>query len=113
MTSIKNGEVVIRTLSIAERVKVASNAKFGEAGLDVSVSRKLGPRIIVQQEGDDEFMEELFRVNLREFSPEFKKTDVRMVSSWKVATDGRANVVLEGSDKLMSTLLEAGRCYVK
>lgn len=94
---------------------MAPYAKFGEVGLDVSVNRKLGPRVVVQgvhtEISHEEFMEELFSTNI---SPEVKKSDVRLVSRpWKVAPDGKTNVVLEGSEKVMSALLEAGRCYIK
>nr|AMS38360.1 hypothetical protein [Bactrocera tryoni] len=115
---IKGGGAVIRTPSVLERERVANNKKFEEVGLDVSVNRKLGRRVVVQgvhtEIPHEEFMEDLLRLNLKDFSPASQRTDVRMVSRpWKVAADGSTNVVLEGTDKLMSALLETGRCYIK
>lgn len=77
------GGTVIRTTSVFEREKVATNAKFGEVGLNVSVNRKLGQSLVqgVHTEiSHDEFMEKLLNMNLREFSPEANKSDVRLVS---------------------------------
>lgn len=101
-----NGVGRLSALSVAERVKIAGNAKLKQVGLNVSVNRKLGPRVLVQGVHTEiyyeEFMEELFRSNLRNFCSESVKTNVRMNSRpCKVAPYG------------MSTLLEAGRCYIK
>lgn len=38
----------LSALPLLEREKVATNAKFEEVGLDVSVNRMLGPRVVVQ-----------------------------------------------------------------
>ena len=45
---IKGGRAVIRVPSVLEWGKVATSAKFAEVGLDVTVNRKLGPRVVVQ-----------------------------------------------------------------
>ncbi|KAI8115037.1 hypothetical protein CVS40_12682 [Lucilia cuprina] len=63
----RGGGAVIRTLSVAKREKVVANGKFAEVGLEMSVSQKLDPRVLVQgvhlEQTVDEFMEELFAMN--------------------------------------------------
>ncbi|KAI8115012.1 putative 50 kDa protein in type I retrotransposable element R1DM [Lucilia cuprina] len=114
----RGGGAVIRTPSVAEREKVAANAKFAEVGLEVSVSQKLGPRVVVQRVHSelsvDEFMEELYAMNFRhKMSPQEFKRSVRLVSApWKT-TSGVINVVLEGCEEAMQLLLDVRRCYVK
>ncbi|MHC5848277.1 hypothetical protein ACYT7O_10935, partial [Streptococcus pyogenes] len=63
----------------------------------------------------DEFMTELFELNLKEKMTleEFRK-GVKLVSRpWKSEADVAVNVVLEGCGVAMDHLLETGRCYVK
>ncbi|KAI8115035.1 putative 50 kDa protein in type I retrotransposable element R1DM [Lucilia cuprina] len=74
---------VIRTPSAAEREKVVANVKFGEVGLEVSVSNKMGPKLVVQRVHPeitpDEFMGELYDLNFRRMmTPEELKRSVRL-----------------------------------
>lgn len=56
----------------------------------------------------EEFMEELLRLKLQDFSPPCRWSDLTMVSRpSKAAPDGTTNCIFEGTDKLMTTLLEA------
>lgn len=115
---LKNGGAVIRTPSVAERQKVAANAKFGEVGLEVSVRDKLGPRVVVQglpsEVPVEEFMTDLYSLNFeRMMSLDEFKGSVRMVSTPWQAKDGVVSVVLEGSTQSMQHLLAADRCYIK
>ncbi|KAI8115016.1 putative 50 kDa protein in type I retrotransposable element R1DM [Lucilia cuprina] len=93
----RGGGAVIRTPSVAEREKVAANAKRVHSELSV-----------------DEFMEELYATNFRhKMSPQEFKRSVRLVSApWKT-TSGVVNVVLEGCEEAMQLLLDLGRYYVK
>lgn len=116
IVATKNGGAVIRTPSVAERKKIAANAKFSELGLEVSVSDKLGPRIVVQgvSAGLDveKFMNELYEKNLKKHMSreEFEKS-VRIISKpWEVKADLEVNVVLEVSSKVMELL--AGGAYL-
>lgn len=115
---IRDGGVVIRTPSMAEREKAVANAKFGELGLEVIVRDKLGPRVVVQKVPSeitvDEFMKDLFELNFSAMMcfDDFKKT-VRLVSSpWK-SDDRSVSVVLEGNARAMQHLLDTDRCYIK
>lgn len=116
---LRNGGAVIRTPSVVERQKVVANTKFGEVGLEVTVGDKLGPRVVVRgvhsEISSDEFMSELFEMNLKEkMSAEAFKKSVRLVTGpWKGKTGGQINVVLEGSEKAMEFLLNVGRVYIK
>jgi len=116
---LRDGGAIIRTPSVAERRKIAENAKFSEVGLDVSVNEKLGPKVVIHgvhsQITPDEFMSDLHELNLKDkMSLESFKKEVKMVSKpWAAATDGAVNVVLEGAGLAMQTLLDVGRCYVK
>ncbi|KAI8120491.1 putative 50 kDa protein in type I retrotransposable element R1DM [Lucilia cuprina] len=71
-----------------------------KVGLEVSVSQKLVPRVVVQRVHSelsvDEFMEELYAMNFRhKMSPQEFKKSVHLVSApWK-STSGAVNVVLE------------------
>lgn len=115
---MKDGGAVIRTPSVAEREKIAANEKFAEVGLEVSVKDKMGPRVVVQgvhaEISTDEFMSELYEMNFKcdmELE-EFKKC-VRLVSSpWKSNSDGKLNVVLEVTEKLLEFLVTNG-VYIK
>lgn len=115
---IRGGGAVLRTPSVAEREKVAKNSKFGEVGLEVSVDDRLGPRLVVRgvhpEIKPDEFMGELYELNLRECLSleEFRKS-VRMVNKpWRSAGPP-VGVVLECSDEVAGHLLRAGFCYIK
>jgi hypothetical protein len=114
---IRGGGVVIRTPSLAEREKVARNAKFEEAGLDVSVNVQPGPRVVVQAVhasiAPDVFMSELYKLNFAEcMTQEAFQKGVKLVSRpWKVEHDTTVNVVLEGS--ALDALLDNGRCYIQ
>lgn len=114
---IKDGGAVIRTPSVAERRKIAENAKFAEVGLEVSVKDKLGPRITVQrvhrQISVDEFMEDLFAMNLKErMSREAFSKAVRMTSPPWVVGEGEVGVVLECTDDVAGHLRATG-VYIK
>lgn len=115
---MRGGGAVLRTPSVAEREKVAANAKFKEVGLEVSVSDKLGPRVIVQRVhpeiSPDEFMGDLYEMNLKEVMSmdEYRRT-VRLVTAPWRPTGGPINVILEGGSVAMQHLLDIGRCYVK
>lgn len=115
---LRDGGAVIRTPSVAEREKVAANAKFGEVGLEVSIKDKLGPKVVVQRVHPeitpDEFMEELYAWNFKhKMTPEVFRKSVRLVTGpWK-STGSPVNVVLEGCSEAMQLLLDNGRCYIK
>lgn len=111
---MRDGGAVIRTPSVAEREKIVANTKFAEAGLDVSVRDRLGPRVVVQRVHavipPDEFMKELFRLNFEEnmnFAT-FGKS-VRLVSNpWKVDPEGQVNVTLECTGRVAEELCGKG-----
>lgn len=62
-------KAVIYTPSVVDRQKVVANTKFKEAGLEVSISDKLNPRVVVRgvhvKTAPDEFISELFEMNLK------------------------------------------------
>lgn len=113
----RDGGAVIRTPSVAERKKVVENTKFAELGLEVSVQEKLGPKVMVNrvhaQIGQEEFMEELYKMNFSKMmSKEAFTKSVRMVTApWK-ADGGPINVVLECTKQVMDVLTADG-AYVK
>ena len=115
---LRDGGAVIRTPSVAEREKIATNTKFGEVGLEVSIKDKLGPKVVVQRVEpeitQDVFMEELYAWNFkRMMTPDQFRKSVRLVTGAWNPKGGRVNVVLEGSNEAMQHLLDVGRCYIK
>lgn len=111
------GGAVIRTPSVAERGKVATNAKFAEVGLEVSVNDKLGPRVTVQrvhrQITPDEFMAELYELNLKgRMTAERYRKAVRLVSAPWTAGEGETAVVLECTKEVAEQLRATG-VYIK
>lgn len=114
---MRDGGAVIRTPSVAEREKIAANAKFAEVGLEVAVRDKLGPRVVVQRVhaeiSADDFMGDLYEMNLKGIvSQESFSKSVRLVSSpWKSAND-HVNVVLECTGRVAEKLCAEG-VYVK
>lgn len=116
--AISSGGVVIRTPSVSERNRIVANGKFDELGLDVSVNRGKGTKVVVRNVDScispGEFMDELFEKNLKQvISLEAFRKDVRIVSlPWK-ADAGTVTVVLEGSVVAMDALLRNDRCYIK
>lgn len=115
---VRGGGAVIRTPSVAEREKVAANAKFTEVGLEVSVKDKLGPRVVVQRVlseiSTEEFMSDLYEMNLKEtMTMSSYKKSVRLVSSpWKQSPDGHVNVILEVTSGVMERFIGDG-VYIK
>ena len=116
---IRDGGAVIRTPSVAERQKIADNAKFAEVGLEVSVQDKLGPKVVVQRVHaeitPDEFMAELYEMNLKgSLSQEAYKRSVRLASSpWKAGSGGaQVNVILECTERVKDVLVASG-VYIK
>ncbi|EDW00562.1 GH23624 [Drosophila grimshawi] len=76
--SLRDGGAIIRTPSVAERKKIAGNAKCSEVGLEASVRERLGPKVVVQGVHSvislDEFMAE------DKMSKEAFTKDVRIAS---------------------------------
>ncbi|GBP92383.1 Uncharacterized 50 kDa protein in type I retrotransposable element R1DM [Eumeta japonica] len=109
---------IIRTPSVAERRKVVANTKFAEVGLEVEVSDRLGPKVVVQRVHKalsvDEFMGELHSLNFREMDEAQFRRSVRMLSApWKVeAGDGTVNVMLECTPRVAEQLRATG-VYIK
>lgn len=117
---IRGGGAVIRTRSTAERDKLLKNDKFKEAGLDVAVKAKPGPKIVVQGVHraitPDEFMEDLYSMNLKEvITPEqFKKTVRLGTAPWtQDGKEGAVAVAIECDHLVAETLLGVGRVYIK
>lgn len=114
---LRDGGAVVRTPSVAEREKIAANSKFKEVGLDVTVKDKL-PRLVVQRVHPEitpeDLMSDLYSLNLvSSMSLECFKSTVRIMSKpWK-ATGGPVNVVIEGPQEVIQTLLDIGRVYIK
>lgn len=110
----RDGGAVIRTPSVAERERIASNAKFQEVGLEVSVNDRLGPKVVVHrvhsQISPDEFMTEMYEMNLKAvMSPEMYRKSVRLVSTpWKCDPDKTVNVTLECTNRVMEKFVEEG-----
>lgn len=87
--------------------------------MEVTVGFKLCPRVVVRgvhlEISPDEFMYELFKMNLKQkMSAEVFKKSVRLVSNpWEVTNGGQINIVLEGSETTIKFLLNGGRVYIK
>lgn len=115
--AIKDG-AIIRTPSEAERRKIAENRKFSEVGLEVAVPTKLGPKIMVQRvHGEispDEFMEELYSLNLGDMmTPATFKKSVRIASApWKAGDRAVNNITLEVTQDIAEHLRSTG-VYIK
>lgn len=114
----RDGRAIIRTPSVAERDRIASNPKFREVGLDVAVNDKIGPKVIVRgvhsEITPDEFMGDLYEMNLKGImTPEAFRKGMRLASRpWK-AGSGVVSVMLEGSATACDALLSVGRVYCK
>lgn len=115
---LREGGAVIRTPSRVEREKMAANKKFAEVGLEVAVKDKLGPKVTVQKVHTeitpDDFMGELFELNLKEkMSPAVFKRSVRLVSApWEHKSGEKVNVVLECTSQVADHLCGTG-AYIK
>lgn len=117
--ALRNGGAVIRTPSVTERDSISKNAKFGEAGLTVTVPDSSAARVVVQgvdtKLTPDEFMGDVFEKNLKgKLTLDQFKSGVRLISRpWDSTKSGATNVVLEGPASAVEPLLASRRCYVK
>ncbi|EDV99513.1 GH12391 [Drosophila grimshawi] len=108
---LRDGGAIIRTPSVAERKKIAGNAKFSEVGLEVSVKERLGLKVVVQGVhsviSPDEFMAELYELNFKDkMSKEAFTKGVRIASKpWSKEGSAAVNVVLEGAGLAMQMVL--------
>lgn len=115
---LRDGGVIIRTPSLAEREKLTTNEKFAEVGLSVAVNEKPKPRAVVQglnkRISCDNFMAELYTHNLKDkMTHEEFKSNFRVVTKPWEADDGVVNVVLEGTATAIDYLVQCETCYVK
>jgi hypothetical protein len=115
---LRDGGVIIRTPSLAEREKLTTNDKFAEVGLSVAVNEGPKPRAVVQglhkHISCDDFIAELYAHNLKDkMTQEEFKSDLRVVTKPWEADDGVVNVVLEGTAAAIDYLLQRETCYIK
>lgn len=108
----------IRLPSAKERDIVVRSAKFQEVGLSTEVRKKQGPRLVIQkvpkQISPEDFMGDLRKHNLRDFSEEAFRREVKLVSTpWEKKLNETIGVIIECSNKVAEILLEESRCYIK
>lgn len=117
--AVKNGGAIIRTPSVGERNRISANEKFAEVGLDVTVNQERGSKLVIQgvhsEISVDEFMAELYELNLKEYmSPALFKTNVRIASKpWSPENGASVNVTLELDEAIAAKITSRGKCYIK
>ena len=113
---MKRGGAIIRTPSEAEVKKLTENPKFAEAGLTVNKSPERGCRLSVfgvhAQIAPDQFMSELYDMNLKEIMSPAAFKEVKMMSKPWEASQDEVTVVLEMPDTAADFILQKGKVYV-
>lgn len=109
--------VVISFPSSKERDDVAKSNKFEEAGLVVELTKRLGPKLVVKRVEKripvEDFLDDLHKLNLSQFTKEEFEKEVRIVGGRWTSGEGQTSVTLECSDRMAQVLRKEGRCYIK